>query len=279
MMQRLAIVALALTLFSATAVAAPTTAELEAHAAALRARVAADGMTVVIEPPFVVVGDHAPTVRRRAAGILRWAIALYQADLFTAAPTPVVEIWIFRNERTYRRGARTYFGDEPSTPYGYYSPADRAIVMNIGPGAGTLTHELVHPYVEADFPAAPAWLNEGIASLYEQPTAKDGHIAGKVNWRLPNLQRQLRADQLPALTTLLATTTDEFYGADYDSYAFARYLMMHLQEEGKLFTFYARFRAAADDDPTGALTLAAVLGEDLATYERRWRRWVLGLRR
>ncbi len=58
-----------------------------------------------------------------------------------------------------------------------------------------------------------------------------------------------------------------------------RYLMLHLQEEGKLFELYARFRAAAADDPTGAATLAAVVGEDLASYERRWRRWALALRR
>ena len=37
------------------------------------------------------------------------------------------------------------------TPYGVYYHADRRIVMNVGPGIGTLTHELVHPIVEADF--------------------------------------------------------------------------------------------------------------------------------
>ena len=41
--------------------------------------------------------------------------------------------------------------------------------MNIGPGPGTLSHELVHPYMEANFPNVPAWFNEGLASLYEQP--------------------------------------------------------------------------------------------------------------
>lgn len=275
-----AALALVLSLAGAgTATAEPSADELEAHAVALRDRLKRDGMTVVVEPPFVVVGDNAGIVRRRSAGILRWAISRYEADLFETGPSRIVEIWLFRNEKTYRRGAMKYFGDEPSTPYGYYSPEDSAIIMNIGPGAGTLTHEVVHPYVEADFPAAPSWLNEGIASLYEYPTDVRGHIAGKVNWRLPGLQRAIRARTLPALPVLLSTTTDEFYGAEYDSYAFARFLMQHLQEEGKLFEFYARFRAAAADDPTGEATLAAVLGEDLATYEARWRKWVMTLRK
>ena len=31
-----------------------------------------------------------------------------------------------------------------------------------------LVHEMVHPFMDADFPACPAWFNEGLASLYEQ---------------------------------------------------------------------------------------------------------------
>ena len=31
---------------------------------------------------------------------------------------------------------------------------------------GNLRHELVHPLLGDDYPAIPAWLNEGIASLY-----------------------------------------------------------------------------------------------------------------
>jgi len=41
--------------------------------------------------------------------------------------------------------------------------------MNAGLGLGTLTHELIHPIVETDFPRAPTWINEGIASLFEAP--------------------------------------------------------------------------------------------------------------
>ena len=57
--------------------------------------------------------------------------------------------------------------------------------MNIATGGGTLVHELVHPYVEADFPGAPPWLNEGLGSLFEQSDERDGYIVGLTNWRLP----------------------------------------------------------------------------------------------
>lgn len=251
---------------------------LEAHRRALAKRLEGEGFTVVIEPPFVVVGDESPAkVRARASGFLRWAITLLEKDWFSKRPEKIIEVWLFKNERTYRRGAKRFFDDEPETPYGYYSPADRALVMNIGPGAGTLSHELVHPYMEANFPDVPAWFNEGVASLYEQPRERDGKLVGTTNWRLPGLQRQLRAADSPGLAALLATSTEEFYGADYDAYAMARFLCQYLQDHGKLHTFYQRF--VASDDATGKTALEEVLGMSLAELEPRWRTWVLGLRR
>lgn len=276
----LAILAAAL-LFPALASAervVPQPQRLEAHRQALAQRLEGQGFTVVVEPPFVVVGDESPAkVRARASGFLRWAITLLEKDWFDKQPEKIIEVWLFKNERTYRRGAKRFFDDEPETPYGYYSPADRALVMNIGPGAGTLSHELVHPYMEANFPNVPAWFNEGVASLYEQPRERDGKLVGTTNWRLPGLQRQLRAAESPGLAALLATSTEEFYGADYDAYAMARFLCQYLQDHGKLHTFYQRF--VASEDLTGQAALEEVLGMSLAELEPRWRTWVLGLRR
>lgn len=258
--------------------AEPSAAALAEHRAALEARLHGQGFTVVVEPPFVVVGDESPaTVRHHAAGILRWSIQLLEAEYFRARPTKLIEIWLFRNERTYKRGAKKYFGDDPDTPYGYYSSEHDAMVMNIGPGAGTLVHEVVHPYVEANFPAAPAWFNEGLASLYERPTERKGRIWGLPNWRLPNLQKQLAAGTLPPIARLLATRRDEFYRAEFDAYAYARYLLLYLQDRGKLAEFYRAF-AADQDDATGRRALEAVLGEPLDRFEPTWRRWAAALR-
>ena len=70
--------------------------------------------------------------------------------------------------------------------------ADRALVMNIATGGGTLVHEIVHPFVAANFPDCPAWFNEGLGSLYEQCGEEDGQIHGYTNWRLPGLQAAIR---------------------------------------------------------------------------------------
>lgn len=260
------------------AAAEPSADELAERRAQLEARLRGQGFTVLVEPPFVVVGDESPaTVKHHATGILRWSIRLLEAEYFAKRPNKLIEIWLFRNKDTYMKGAKKFFGDEPDTPYGYYSSEHDAMVMNIGPGAGTLVHEVVHPFVEANFPDAPSWFNEGLASLYERPTERKGHIWGLPNWRLPSLQREIATRTLPAMARLLGTTSEQFYNADFDSYAYARYLVLYLQDQGKLTEFYRAF-VADKADPTGQKALEAVIGEPLDSFEPRWRKWAAALR-
>ena len=121
-----------------------------------------------------------------------------------------------------------------------------ALVMNIATGGGTLVHEIVHPFMAANFAACPSWFNEGLASLYEQSGEEDGQIKGFVNWRLDGLQRTIRAGRLPTFETLCGTTTDEFYHHDKGAnYGQARYLCLYLQEHGLLKKFYDEFRDSA----------------------------------
>lgn len=269
-------IAVSLASLSQSSGAEPTKDELETRAGQLRDKLDKDGFTVVVEAPFVVVGDEgAAMVKKHATGFLRNNIQLMEKDFFPSRPDKLIEIWLFKNEKSYRAGAKKYFGDTPDTPFGYYSPDHAAMIMNAD-GMGTLSHELVHPYIEKNFPNAPSWFNEGLASLYEYPGEKNGHIIGHVNWRLPNLKKELKAKTLPPLSTLLKTSRDEFYNAEYDAYAMARYVMYYLQEKGKLRDFYQKFH---DDkkDPTGKAALEAVLGEDLDTFDGKWRTWVAAL--
>ncbi|HEU0034002.1 MAG TPA: hypothetical protein VFQ53_25420 [Kofleriaceae bacterium] len=273
---------LALMLFVATARAAtaePTLDDLKARKAELEKKLDGQGYTILIEPPFVVIGDEsAAMVKKRTTGFLRRNIGLLEKDFFSKRPEKIIEVWLFKNEKTYRAGAKKFFNDTPETPYGYYSPEDNALIMNIGPGPGTLSHELVHPYMEANFPNVPSWFNEGLASLYEQPQEKNGHMWGGTNWRLPGLQKAIRDKSLPDLATLLKTSRDGFYTASYDSYAYARFLCQYLQDTGKLRDFYAKFTADSKD-PTGITALTEVIGKDLTTFEPQFRKYVMALRR
>ena len=263
------------------AAAAPASAPAyDQHVAAVRKQAPA-GFNIVVSPPFVVVGD-APAARLRAiaAGRIRWTADRLRQEHFERELPEILTIWLFRNGASYRRYTRELFGETPTTPFGYYSSRDRALVMNIGSGGGTLVHELVHPYVAANFPACPAWLNEGLASLYEGATSRGARIRGLVNWRLPGLQAAIRARRLPSFEQLLATTDQEFYEEDPGTnYAQARFLCLYLQERGLLRRFLREARAAHERDPGGVETLRQVLGQrDLARFQRDWEAWVLRLR-
>jgi uncharacterized SAM-binding protein YcdF (DUF218 family) len=254
--------------------------DFDNHVAQLKQRLPSNGFSIVVQRPFVVIGDEAEAVvKERAEGTVKWAVEKLRQDFFTEDPKDIIDIWLFKDEDSYKKHALQLFNDTPSTPYGYYSRKNKALIMNISTGGGTLVHEIVHPFIEANFPSCPAWLNEGLGSLYEQCGEQDGHIHGYVNWRLPGLQRAIKAGGLGSFQDLLAMDANAFYGDTRGvNYAQARYLCYYLQQKGLLFTFYKQFHANRKTDPTGYETLKSVLKEtDMHQFQRKWQKFVLDL--
>lgn len=238
------------------------------------------GQTVVIEPPFVVVGDESPErVRAHAAGTVRWAVEHLKKDFFVKDPSRILTIWLFGTAASYEEAVRRDFYNSPDTPYGFYSSDNHALVMNISTGGGTLVHEIVHPFVEANVPNCPAWINEGLGSLFEQSGERNGHIIGLTNWRLGGLQRAIKRGVVPSFQTLTHTTNQQFYGEDPGTnYSQSRYLFHYLQERGQLLDFWKMYLVDRTTDPSGYTTLTKVLGEsDLEIFKKRWETEVLRL--
>ena len=257
-----------------------TPADFAQHILSIRQR-KARGMSVVLEPPFVVIGDGEPAaVHDTAQHAVRWASTKLKSDFFSKDPQRILDIWLFKNDTSYNSNTRSLLGTAPDTPFGFYNSEHNALIMNIATGGGTLVHEMVHPYIEANFPNCPAWFNEGLGSLFEQSAERDGHIVGLTNWRLAGLQRAIRRGRLQSFSSLMSTTQNEFYEADPGThYAQARYLLYYLQERGLLVRYYHHFVAHQAQDATGQASLREILGEsDLAEFQKRWEPWVLGLR-
>lgn len=255
-------------------------AEFQKHAEELKIKLKNRGFTVVVEKPFVVIGDEsAEVVKRRSLNTVKWAVDKLKQDFFTKDPENILNIWLFKDEISYRKHAKEFFGEEPDTPYGYYSSANKALVMNIATGGGTLVHEIVHPFVEANFPDCPAWFNEGLGSLFEQSGEEDGHIVGYTNWRLAGLQRAIRQKNVPEFQTLLSTSDRQFYTADRGTnYSQSRYLLFYLQQKGLLVKFYKDFYENRKTDPTGYKTLQKTLDEkNMTEFQKRWEEFVLNL--
>ena len=234
----------------------------------------------VVEDVFLVVG--APPMRRtmfeRSLRLIRSSTAAYFNKRFSKRPPRAVTVYLFATKRSYNRYCDAHHGG-CGTPYGVYYREPRRIVMNAGPGLGTLTHELVHPIVEADFPGAPDWIDEGIASLFERPhIPRAGEIHGKTNWRHPALKRALRTARGRSFANLklLFSMSDEQFRGDSEglNYALARYFCQWMDEKGKLWDFYQLWRDNRATDRAGRKAFKSVMGVTPAEANKEWTNWV-----
>ncbi len=207
--------------------------------------------------PWIVATDMD---KSEAPRFTEYTIAKYAADiqrqLFTGTPrSEPVKVLLFKDKLSYETWNKQLYGTKPTTPYGYYSRRYKALVMNIATGGGTLLHEMVHAMAEADYGDIPAWLNEGLGSLFEASSRGRGNkVIGVTNWRLTGLLESLKAGTATKFKDLVGMSDEKFYGErSGQNYAAARYLMQYLQQNGKLEAFYGRVRDKKDADPQASL--------------------------
>lgn len=257
-----------------------TPADYAQHIIDLKSRLPHAGFVIVIQEPFVVIGDEKPkVVKERSEQTVKWAVDKLKREYFSKDPSEIIDIWLFRDAPSYEEYTEKLTKDKPGTPFGFYSPTDKALFMNISTGGGTLVHEIVHPFMASNFPDCPSWFNEGLASLYEQSAERGGKIVGLTNWRLAGLQEAIGEASVPSFQVLCSTTTNEFYNRDKGTnYSQARYLCYSLQQRGLLAKYYHAFVKNVDIDPTGYETLKTVLGEDdMPDFQKRWEAEILKL--
>ena len=273
---------------AATASPAPPPYDLAADRERIRVQAQAelgDGtQTALAQGVFVLVAAPGwnKTALAASTDLTTRAIDAYYSGRFDKRPERAIGVYLFADAASYQAYCKARLGGECDSPFGMYHPDIKRIVMNAGPGLGTLTHELVHPIVEADFPRAPIWLNEGIASLFEAPVLPaKGEIHGIKNWRLPRLLEGMRApaEQREArLDVLFGMSDDTFRDAEEKlHYATARYVCQWLDQEGWLWPFYRDWRDHFADDPTGEKTFAQVTKMTPAQANAPWTRWARAL--
>ena len=238
---------------------------------------------IVVRPPFVLAGDlEREGIESLHDRTILPAVRAMHHSYFDTDPSEPIIVLMFRGEESYNRHCETLFGERGISIYGYYKPKLRTLVLNIATGNGTLLHELTHALVDFDFTDAPAWLNEGLASLHEQSrfrTGADGPwLEGLVNWRLAGLQSVAKSGQLRSLAELF--NDPQFRGTgEGTNYAQARYFCLYMQQQGVLEKFYRSFRRHFAEDPRGRKALADAFGNvELGQVDENFQRWVLSLK-
>jgi hypothetical protein len=195
-------------------------------------------------------------------------------------PHEPITLLLFSSERVYRESAWKLLREKDVPVFGCYRRHLRMSMVNLAAGAGAVGHELTHALIDFDFPEAPEWLNEGLASLHEEyRIAEDGsRLEGLVNWRLPIVQAGIRDGRLWPMESLIRS--DDFHGSrERLNYARARYFCLYLQRLGVLGRYYRELRAGIKDDPSGRKSLTAALGgRSWSEIEADFRRWVMELK-
>lgn len=253
--------------------------DLTARSAEARRELGAKTGLETVESVFLLISPGGKARGAAASAVTQRVLQAYFNGRFAKRPERAVSVYLFQDATGYERYCQERWSQACGSPYGFYRPDERRIVMNIGTGLGTLTHELVHPIVESDFPGAPEWLNEGLASLFEAFTLpSSGEVHGVKNWRHPRLLRALGSTKErveASLPHLLGLNDAQFRGESEDlNYATARYFCQWLDQRGQLWPFYQRYRDTHEQDPSGEQAFQAVTGKSLAEANQEWVRWV-----
>jgi hypothetical protein len=230
-----------------------------------------DELPVLATHGRIVIRGELTRAQKKTAFALVDGVVADVARRFGAGPAKPVTLCLLGEPRRYMEEAAA-FGDVPSE-WGFYRPDLRIAIANVGQSIGNLRHELVHPLIGDDFPGIPAWLNEGIASLYGSARPTKGGFEFLVNYRLRDLQRAMAHGELPTFAELAGSTDDDVRGDRAATfYAMSRYVLLYADRHGQLGALYAAMRDASGDRDAQRAAL------DKFVDERAFRAWAAKLR-
>src|ERR1035437_4979349 len=104
--------------------------EYDAHLRALK-KIVPDEFTLSEEAPFIVLSDQTDQSFNLSVYTVRWAVQHLKKDFFAKDPTETIDIWLFKNKASYKKYTGELFQEEPTSPFGYYSPKNHALLISI----------------------------------------------------------------------------------------------------------------------------------------------------
>ncbi|MHC4544936.1 MAG: hypothetical protein ACYSYL_10480 [Planctomycetota bacterium] len=264
--------------------------------------------SVLVEPPFILVGgpgrfagrilperigpgggehtsarDDVNSLKLVYSGIVQPTEERLNEEYFDKEPQNLIPIFLVGGNMNTEglRGFSRYCEEvhlrSCGLRIGYHFSYDNSIMVWLATGGGTLNHELVHVLMEADFPSAPGWLAEGMASLNEELGKRN---EPNDNYRLLYTKEALdRFRRLIPLETLIALQRSDFERGPLVRLhgAFARYFCMYLlKKHAVLPKVYKDIRAL----PLKSVSAqTAVLEKHLRPLrindiQRKWEAWV-----
>jgi hypothetical protein len=228
-----------------------------------------------------------------AASQLEKAYRFFVSYYGLRAPDQLLTVYILRDQQALRQTAKLVHGIVLPDPNIGYSNLSDLSLLGLGDAThlGTLYHELLHLVVRPDLGDIPAFLDEGLASLYSvSKWQKDTLLGDYRPWRLQELQEAKQATdkqlQIPPLDRLINYSWDEFDGVETKNvcqvavnYALSNFIMIYLQEKKLLQQMVTAFknRPFVPDDPANVKTnlqiFESVVKDSIANFTQTFDDW------
>lgn len=211
------------------------------------------------------------------ASALEWVTNVFFQDIyarhFRYEPLHPFKIVYFVDKTEFTKYTK-------STAYGFYQPATKTLFTYTNSGEGTLWHELMHAFVDANIEHnIQQWFSEGFASFYEMGGINQNKfVEGYTNWRLPLLQKMF---QNKAYLPLPAFMEEEDM-TEENAYAKARFIFCYLWIYDKMDEFAQKYlyelSAQSQGETLGKKAVAEIerlVGKDMDAIEKEYKAWAM----
>jgi hypothetical protein len=93
-----------------------TEADFAAHVEQLKKKLPSERFTIVVEKPFVVIGDEpADDVREHSIRTVKWAVDRLKQEYFSKDPKDILDIWLFKDAASNDHPTRAARAGTPVT--------------------------------------------------------------------------------------------------------------------------------------------------------------------
>jgi hypothetical protein len=160
---------------------------------------------------------------------------------------------------------------------GLYEHARRQLIArDIG---SSLRHEFFHAmhyaHMESIAQHHPLWVQEGMASLYENYTVDGSGAFRFLHNERHNIVKRLSANnRLVRWRDLFGISDERFMARAGQLYPQVRSIFEFLADEGNLAAWYQALVDQFDADTTGATAFETSFGLPVEEVEHRWRKWL-----
>lgn len=231
--------------------------------------------------------------------VTRWARSTFfpeVSDAVASSTDPWVVV-VLPEKADFERWSRSFAKAHGAPPTavatasiggGFDRESRRLVSRDIG---ASLRHEFAHVLhwraTDRVVQTHPYWLQEGLCSLIEDYdiAPETGDVIPAPSWRSNTAKKLLSAGQLARIEDLVRTSRETIIGTrPLAWYAQARTLMLYVEREGKLRSWYSAYRDAMKgvEDPAQQARAAdtafeAAFAKDLTQINIEYRRWLRDL--